>query len=193
MRVSELLLKKSELDSGLRDKVTRDRDLISTQQRLNRCLDILLDPSKSNIDREKLIVQIRDDFKKLKELRQTYGKITEAVHKLPITDQDFELLKSLMEHPIPAAVHSVYIGELIDDDELNDELRIIEEKTPSLDIRPIVVEWVKRVMPDQMYRFRPDDDGKIKKDGMFSPIHGYDPHVYRGSSTELTGNAYGKF
>lgn len=120
-----------------------------------------------------------------------YQKLSEAVHKLPITDEDFEVLKELMNSPIPAAIAPIYIDEIINDDELNDLISSLEETHPSRDVRPLIVEWVNRVMPDQMYRFR--DEGISDRKGILSPIHGYDPHIYKGTNDPITGNAYGYF
>jgi hypothetical protein len=32
----------------------------------------------------------------------------------------------------------------------------------------------------------------VNKEGRLSPIHGYDPHMYKGSNDPITGNAYGR-
>lgn len=192
MRVFELLLKPKEPDSGLRSKTISSRDLVSARQRLNRCLDILMDPSRSKREKDILITRIQTDLNKLREFYKSHEKITEAIYKLPLSDGDFELLKSLMSNPIPAAVHSIYVSQVINDDELNEQLSIVEEQTPSKDIRPFLIEWMERVMPDQMYRFR-HSEPKTHTTGELSPIHGYDPHVYRSASTEVNGDAYGKF
>ena len=123
-------------------------------------------------------------------------KLTEAITKLPLTIEDFEMVKKIMEKPIPAIIAPIYIMEIIEDDELNDQLRTLEETEPTRDVRPLIAEWFHRVMPDQMYRFGQEvADEKMMK-GLFSPIHGYDPHQYKGSSdtgTESSGNAYGMF
>lgn len=117
--------------------------------------------------------------------------VLEAVHKLPLNDNDFKMLKELLDKPIPAAIAPIYICEIIDDDELNDQLLSLGDTHPSQDVRPLVVEWINRVMPDQMYRFR----GKVKYDqeGLLSPVHGYDTHMHKGSNDSITGNAYGRF
>lgn len=124
--------------------------------------------------------------------KDTDAKLTEAVHKLPLSDSDFELVKQLMLHRIPAAVAPIYIQEIIDDDEFNSMLSEFADMNPSMDVRPHVVEWIRRVMPDQMYRF--DDSGQTLKQrlGQTSVIHGYDPHMYHGSNDPITGNAYGR-
>lgn len=122
--------------------------------------------------------------------------INEAIHTLPLTNDDFDLVKKMMERPIPAAVAEIYLRDIIDDDEFNDQLEILSNTEPNRDIRPFVVEWLDRVMPDQMHRFgREVGDEKLKK-GIFSPIHGYDPHIHKGSTdtgTQSSGNAYGSF
>lgn len=121
------------------------------------------------------------------------GKISEAVTKLPLTTDDFDAVKRLMSNPIPAAVAPIYISEIIEDDEFNDQLLELENTNPGLDVRPLVVEWVKRVMPDQMYRFIPDNVTDMQRKGIMSPIHGYDPHQYKGTNDPITGDAYGRF
>lgn len=119
--------------------------------------------------------------------------INEAVHKLPITDKDFELVKEVMEKPIPAAIAPIYISGIIEDDELNDLLKTLEDTEPARDVRPIIAEWFDRVMPDQMHRFNGDERTEKQQRGLLSPIHGYDPKMYRGTNDPITGNAYGRF
>lgn len=118
--------------------------------------------------------------------------LTEAVHKLPLTTEDFDLVKDLMSKPIPAAVAPIYIQEIIEDDEFSDQLRSIEDTDPGRDVRLLVVEWFRRVMPDQMYRFSEEERDKSHRDGTLSPIHGYDPRMYRSDNSPITGNAFGK-
>jgi len=118
--------------------------------------------------------------------------INEAVHKLPLTNEDFDLVKELMLKPIPAAIAPIYIQEIINDDELNDQLRTLEDSEPGRDVRPFIVEWIKRVMPDQMHRFTDSNQTMSQRLGLLSPIHGYDPHMYHGSNEPITGNAYGR-
>ena len=118
--------------------------------------------------------------------------VSEAVTKLPLTPEDFDLVKELMSHPIPAAVAPIYIQEIIEDDEFSDQLRTLEDTEPGRDVRPLVVEWFKRVMPDQMFRFSPRTDFKNLK-GEMSIIHGYDPQAYHSPAEPVTGNAFGSF
>lgn len=120
-------------------------------------------------------------------------QLKEAVYKLPLTLDDFELVKRLMEKPIPAIVAPIYIMEIIEDDELNDQLKSLEESDPGRDVRPLIVEWFRRVMPDQMYRFGQEIADETLMKGILSPIHGYDPKCYKGSNEPITGNAYGSF
>ena len=119
------------------------------------------------------------------------AKLNEAVRKLPLTNEDFELVQTIMNRPIPAAIAPIYIQEIIDDDEFNDQLLELENSNPGLDVRPLVVEWFRRVMPDQMFRFTDEHQTTRQKLGTLSPIHGYDPHMYTGSNDPITGNAYG--
>lgn len=114
-------------------------------------------------------------------------RMYESVRKLPLSNADFELVKELMSNPIPAVVAPIYIQEIIDDDEFSDMLREFEETKPAMDIRPYIVDWFKRVMPDQMHRFYGGQTTK-QREGIMSPIHGYDPHMYHGSSESITPN-----
>ena len=119
------------------------------------------------------------------------AKLNEAIRKLPLSNEDFELVQTILNRPIPAAIAPIYIQEIIDDDEFNDQLLELENSHPGLDVRPLVVEWFKRVMPDQMFRFSDEHQTVKQKLGTLSPIHGYDPHMYTGSNDPITGNAYG--
>lgn len=119
--------------------------------------------------------------------------LAEAVTKLPLSHDDFELVKKVMERPIPAAIAPIYIQQIIEDDELNDQLASLEDTDPGMDVRPIIVEWFKRVMPDQMHRFTGIEPTMAQKNGILSPIHGYDSHSYKGTNDPLTGNAYGSY
>lgn len=119
--------------------------------------------------------------------------ITEAIHKIPITTKDFDQIKEMMCNPIPAAVAKIFIQDSIVDDELNAELTILEDTDPGRDVRQIIAEWFDRVMPDQMFHFR---DGHERSNfqqqkGLLSPIHGYDPKMYKGSNDPITGDSYG--
>jgi hypothetical protein len=118
-------------------------------------------------------------------------KLNEAIRKLPLSNEDFELVQTIMNRPIPAAIAPIYIQEIIDDDEFNDQLLELENSNPGLDVRPLVVEWFRRVMPDQMFRFTDEHQTTRQKLGTLSPIHGYDPHMYKGSNDPITGDAYG--
>ena len=117
--------------------------------------------------------------------------INEAVYKVPLTEEDFELIKSIMSKPIPAAIAPIYIHEIIDDDDFNNMLNEFAETDPNMDIRPHVVAWIDRVMPDQMYRFNNSGWTAKQKSGQSSIIHGYDSHDYHGSNDPITGDAYG--
>lgn len=117
--------------------------------------------------------------------------IAEAIQRLPLTEDDFELVKELLENPIPAIISDIYISEVISDDALTDDIKSISENDPSQDVRPLIAEWLKRTMPDQMYRFS-DHYKPTDRRGLLSPIHGYDPGVYHSDSEPVTGNAYGR-
>lgn len=126
-------------------------------------------------------------------VRPCQTPLKEAVHKLPLSDKDFELVKKMMENPIPAVIAPIYISEFIVDDELSDQLLELENSNPGMDIRPLIVEWFNKIMPDQMYRFRHDLPDASQKKGVLSPIHGYDSHMYKGTNDPITGDAYGSF
>lgn len=111
--------------------------------------------------------------------------VTEAVNKVPLSDNDFELVKQLMSHPIPAIVAPIYIQEILDDDEFTDMLQEWSETAPGMDVRPHIVEWFKRVMPDQMHRFTNDNWTLKQRMGTQSIIHGYDPQDYHSSGESV--------
>ncbi len=119
--------------------------------------------------------------------------INEAVHKLPLSNEDFDLVKKMMENPIPATIAPIYISEFIIDDDFSNLLLELEEIDPNMDVRQHIAEWFERVMPDQMYRFKDNLPDAAQKKGVLSPIHGYDSHEYKGTNDPLTGNAYGSF
>jgi len=125
-------------------------------------------------------------------VRPVIRKLAEAVHKLPLSHDDFEVVIEVMKKPIPAAIAPIYISEIIEDDELNDQIKSIEDTDPARDIRPLIAEWFNRVMPDQVYRFTGDHQSEHQKKGVLSPIHGYDPHQYHGTNDPITGSAYGR-
>lgn len=190
MRIVEILLPRGSNDRSLSPQVVRKIDAL--QQRMDAYVDKIMQPGTSPAGKEFLKSRLRDDYYELKDLLPHIHAVAEAVHKLPITDKDFELVKHLMERPIPAAIAPIYISEIIEDDELNAELDILEDSEPNRDIRPLIVEWFNRVMPDQMHRFVPSDRSENQRKGILSPIHGYDPHMYKGTNDPITGNAYGR-
>ena len=118
--------------------------------------------------------------------------IAEAVYKLPLSDKDFEVLKQLMEKPIPAILAEVFIEDSIIDDELFDQIKSIADIDPARDTRPLIMEWIDRVMPDQKHKITSEVQHYDAR-GVLSPIHGYDPHMYKGSNEPITGNAYGRY
>jgi hypothetical protein len=191
MRIVEILLPKNTRDRDLSPKAVRQID--SLQRRMDSYVDKILDPNTSAAGREFLKSRLRDDYYELKGLLPHIHHIAEAVHKLPLSDEDFDLVKELMGKPIPAAIAPIYISEVINDDELNDQLKALEDSQPGLDVRPIIAEWFNRVMPDQMYRFKDNEDDTTLTKGLLSPIHGYDPHMYKGTNDPITGDAYGRF
>ena len=187
MRITELLLPKKTNDKSLSSKKTERLDFLKA--RMTKYVDKIGDPKLSVKGREFLKTKLKADYD---ELRKTLeSTISEAVHKLPLTPEDFDLVKDLMTRPIPAAVAPIYIQSIIEDDEFFDQLRSIEDAEPDRDVRPLVVEWFKRVMPDQMHRFGQEVASAKLKQGTLSPIHGYDSKMYKGTNDPITGNAYG--
>jgi hypothetical protein len=118
-------------------------------------------------------------------------KLNEAVHRIPLCDEDFDALKEMMCRPIPATIAPIYIQGLIIDDEFTDQIAALEQKDPGMDVRPFIVEWIDRVMPDQMYRFRDEFRVPDKEKGLYSVLHGYDPQSYKGTNDPITGDAFG--
>jgi len=189
MRIIEILLPKG-IDRSLSPQTVRKIDNLQT--RMDKYVDAILDPSTTPNGREFLKTRLRDDYYELRSIMPHIHKVAEAVHKLPLSNEDFDLIKEVMSRPIPAAIAPIYISEIIDDDEFNGILLELEDSDPNLDVRPLIVEWFNRVMPDQMYRFADNQDGENQKKGLLSPIHGYDPHMYKGANDPLTGNAFGR-
>ena len=191
MRIVEILLPRNTRDRDLSPVTVRKIDAL--QQRMDSYVDKIMSPSTSSAGKEFLKSRLRDDYYELKGLLPHIHAVAEAVHKLPLTEDDFDLVKKLMERPIPAAIAPIYIQNIIEDDEFNDQLVALEDSNPSLDVRPLIVEWFRRVMPDQMYRFTDDVPCENQKKGLLSPLHGYDPKMYKGTNEPITGNAYGMF
>ena len=191
MRIVEILLPRGTSDRSLSPQVARKIDAL--QKRMDGYVDKIMDPNTSQTGREFLKSRLRDDYYELKDAMPRLHAVAEAVTKLPLTHDDFELVMKVMEKPIPAAIAPIYIQEIIEDDELNDQLASLEESEPSRDVRPLIAEWFKRVMPDQMYRFVGGEPDMAQKNGVLSPIHGYDSHMYKGTNDPLTGNAYGYY
>jgi len=194
MRILEILLPKGTNDRSLSPQVARKIDML--QHRMDQYVDKIMDPNTSPQGKEFLKARLRDDYYELRNTLPRLHAVAEAVTKLPLSHTDFKLVKEIMSKPIPAVIAPIYIQEIIEDDELNDTLLELEESNPGLDVRPIIAEWFKRVMPDQMFRFTDDLPDQKQKEGVLSPIHGYDDHMYKGSGftgTGSSGDAYGKF
>lgn len=191
MRVLEILLPKgASRDRGLSPQVTQRVDFL--QQRMDSYVDKILSPGVSSAAKDFLKDRLRADYHELRGLIPGIHHVAEAVHRLPLSNADFELAKKMLEKPIPAVIAPIYIEGLIEDDELTDQFKSIEETEPARDVRPLIVEWFRRVMPDQMYRFTGDERDATQKEGLLSPIHGYDPKMYKGTNDPITGDAYGR-
>jgi len=190
MRIVEILLPKGTRDKDLSPQVVKKIDALQT--RMDRYVDKIASSETSSAGREFLKAKLRSDYDELRELLPEIKSVTEAVHKLPLSDKDFELVKQMMTRPIPAAVAPIYISEIIEDDELNDQLFELENSDPGRDVRPLIAEWFNRVMPDQMYRFIGSERSDNQQKGILSPIHGYDPKMYKGTNDPVTGDAFGR-
>lgn len=188
MRILEILLPKNTNDRDLAPQTARKIDVL--QKRMDGFVDKITDPKTAPQAREFLKTKLRNDYHELKKHISSIHPVSEAVHRVPLSNNDFELLAKLMEKPIPAGIAPIYINDLIDDDEFNQQLECFD---PGMDVRPYIAEWVNRVMPDQMYRFDDNRVDKSDRNGKMSIIHGYDPHQYKGQSMEVTGNnAFGR-
>lgn len=191
MRILEILLPKGTSDRSLSPQQARQIDML--QRRMDAYVDKIMDPATSPQGKEFLKSRLRDDYYELRDVLPRTHAVAEAVRKLPLSNDDFDLVKKVMEKPIPAAVAPIYILEIIDDDELNSQLLELEDSKPGLDVRPLIAEWFRRVMPDQMIRFEDQEVDHNQRIGLLSPIHGYDPKMYKGTNEPITGNAYGRF
>lgn len=116
--------------------------------------------------------------------------IRESINRVPLSDKDYDQFRDLMTRPIPAVVARAYIQEIIDDDELSDNLDILAEQQPDRDTRPLIADWFRRVMPDQLYRFL--GSSMHYTDGRYSPLHGYETQAHKGTNDVITGNAFGR-
>jgi hypothetical protein len=193
MKLSEILLPKNISEKGLNTSSIKKID--GLQARMDLYVDKICKLA-SGTAKDFLKTKLKADYNALKDIIRKNSIVSEAIHTLPLTHKDFELVKKIMENPIPAAVAQIYIMDLIDDDELNDQLEILENTEPSRDIRPLIVDWFRRVMPDQICRFEKELDPYYNKEGNVSVLHGYDSHSFSKGSytgTESSGNAYGKF
>jgi len=199
MRIIEILLPRGASDRSLSSKQVQNIQML--QQRMNSYVDRIMDPKTSLQGKEFLKARLRDDYYDLKDAMSSVtdnsnDTVMEAVHKVPLTNADFDLVKELMERPIPAAIAPIYLLEIFEDDEFSDMMLELEESDPGRDVRPLVVDWFNRVMPDQMHHFGQPTATYKQKMGMYSPVHGYDPDIHKGGNmtdTESSGNAYGYF
>jgi hypothetical protein len=147
-------------------------NLNALQQRMDKYVDMISDPSTPKAKKGLLQKALRKDYTELKATIESINeiKVMEAVHKLPISNEDFDLVEKIMSRPIPACVAEIFLQDIIRDDAFSDELRILEDTEPNRDVRPMVAEWFKRVMPDQMYRFTDNTQSKTEREGILSPI-----------------------
>ncbi len=191
MKVLEILLSQPTRDKGISPKAAARIDALKT--RMTAYADKICDASTAPAAKEFLKAKLKDDLATLKQAIEENSIVSEAVMKLPLTTEDFELVKEMMSHPIPAGIAPIYIQDIIEDDELNAELYALEESDPGRDVRPLIAEWFRRVMPDQMSRFTGEERTLDQRMGVLSPIHGYDPKMYKGRNEIATNNnAFGR-
>lgn len=99
--------------------------------------------------------------------------LTEAVHTIPLTEKQFDELKERMSVPIPAELATIALSDLLESDDLSDELFAAAAKNPNHDARPIIANWMKLNMPDEMHRFDGRKDSEYLTYGLYSTLHGY--------------------
>ena len=195
MRIIEILLPKNVSDRSLSKQYIQRIDVL--QKRMDKYVDAIMDPKTTTNGREFLKSKLKDDLYDLKGLLKPLHKIdtlAEAIHTLPLSDDDFDLVKKMMEKPIPSAVSQIYLRDIIDEDELNNQLEILAATDPGRDVRPLIVAWIKQWMPDQMYKFTNDVADEKQRQGVLSPIHGYGLSSNNKSTdtgNQSSGNAYG--
>jgi len=101
--------------------------------------------------------------------------ISEAVQKIPLTDDQFDELRERLQRPIPAEVAAMILHDVLETSDLTEEYTSMAILTPNKDVRPVVAQWLELNMPDQMHRFngQPRDTSIVH--GALSPLHGYPP------------------
>ena len=114
MRIIEILLPKGTSDKSLSPQAVRKIDAL--QNRMDSYVDKITDPNTSKAGKDFLKAKLKKDLEELKGILPE-ARINEAVTKLPLSTDDFELVKRFMERPIPAAIASIYIHQIIEDDE----------------------------------------------------------------------------
>lgn len=102
--------------------------------------------------------------------------LSESVHTVPLTEDQFDELKERMSSPIPAELATIVLSDLLESDDLSDELFAIAEKNPNHDVRPVVANWLKLNMPSEMHRFNGQKDNEYLTYGLYSTLHGYTPN-----------------
>ena len=179
MKVSEVILPKTPFGDMLHKERLARMDML--KDRIQSYAELLARPGTSRQRRDFLKASIISDSRELEQLaEQSAQSLSEAVHRLPLTDRDFTELKNVMERPIPAIVAHIYLQDLIVDDQLAGELDSLSSTDAAADSRQLVADWLARVMPDQLYRFR--DDSMESRYGELSPVHGYNASMYRGNT-----------
>ena len=101
--------------------------------------------------------------------------LTEAVHRVPLTEDQFDELKLAMNKPIPAEIAMVVLSSILESDELSDEFIAAAKTNPSSDVRPLIANWIKLNMPAELHRFTGKQDASYLRQGIYSALHGYHP------------------
>lgn len=134
----------------------------------------------------------RYSVRKINKNSGTGSAVFESINRLPLAECDFDAIKGLLDKPVPVVLARIYLQDLIDDDDLNSQFDSLESDDPGQDIRHLIADWVKRVMPDQLHRFQARPDA-VATAGQLSPIHGYDSGSFNSNSETTVGNAFGRF
>lgn len=101
------------------------------------------------------------------------GQINESIHKIPLTMDDFKELKEKFNKHIPAEIAAIILSDVLEADDLSDEFLELAKRNPNHDCRPLIINWLKTNMPNQMHHFTKDPDAEHLVHGIFSPVHGY--------------------
>lgn len=183
MKISEILL--NENVDRIKSKLYSYTNQLTSTSLTNESANLL----KNKIKRQ--ILLLKEALAHSVSTQHTRN-LSEAINKIPITDDDFKVVIELMQKPIPAAVAIIYFDSIIDDDELNDTFVSLQDTQPNRDVRTVVADWFKRVMPDQMHRLEIDKPEFINKQGDKSVLPGIDPVGFRTTNNPMPVDIVGR-